>query len=237
MRKRTEPSVITDRAVRRALPLLALCAALCVPFAACRKERKTAIAASLRPESMPTMSTVNVSTLISDSGVVQYKIVSPLWQMYDEIDTPVWRFPKGIYLQKFDRAYRQVASIAADSATYFKYERLWRLDGHVEIRKAPADLFMTEQLFWNERRGTVYSDSFIHIETATHVLEGHGFTADDRLTSYRVVRPTGIFPVDRSDLRSGSPAPSNRPSAPSAMQATETAQSASTAESAPRPGS
>lgn len=171
----------------------------------CRDERKIDVASRLRPESMPTMSTRNVSTLISDSGITQYKIVSPLWLVYDNVDTPYWRFPQGLYLRKYDPMFREIASVAADSAVYFKDRRIWRLDGHVELKKAPKDLFMTQQLFWDERRQEIYSDSFIHIETATHVLEGHGFVSNDRLTGYRIIRPTGIFPVNRDNLSGGGP--------------------------------
>ena len=171
---------------------------------ACREEKKVDVASRLNPERMPTMSTENVSTLISDSGITQYKIVSPLWLVYDNADTPYWSFPKGLYLRKYDPLFRVIATVAADSARYFKNMRLWRLDGNVELTKAPKDLFLTQQLFWDERRQEIYSDSFIHIETTTHVLEGHGFISNDKLTGYRIIRPTGIFPVDRAGLSSGS---------------------------------
>ena len=161
---------------------------------ACREEKKVDVASRLNPERMPTMSTENVSTLISDSGITQYKIVSPLWLVYDNADTPYWSFPKGLYLRKYDPLFRVIATVAADSARYFKNMRLWRLDGNVELTKAPKDLFLTQQLFWDERRQEIYSDSFIHIETTTHVLEGHGFISNDKLTGYRIIRPTGIFP-------------------------------------------
>ncbi len=61
---------------------------------ACKEERKVDVASALSMNGMPTMKTLNVSTLISDSGITQYKIVSPLWEVYDEVDTPYWRFPK-----------------------------------------------------------------------------------------------------------------------------------------------
>lgn len=73
----------------------------------------------------------------------------------------------------------------------------------MELHKMPKDLFLTEQLFWDERQRRIYSGSFIHIETSTHVLEGYGFVSNDRLTAYRVIRPKGIFPVDRDKLRGG----------------------------------
>lgn len=161
----------------------------------CNHEKKVDHAGGLDPAKMPTMKSHNVATLISDSGVVQFKMLTPLWEIYEEVDTPYWRFPQGLYLQRFGPNRMVIASVAADSARYFKNFRLWRLDGHVEIKKLPGDLFQTSQLFWNERTHTVYSDSFVHIETPSHVLEGHGFESDDNLSQYSLRTPTGIFPM------------------------------------------
>lgn len=166
----------------------------------CTDERKIDVASKINPKKMATMTTKNVATFISDSGVVQYKVVSPLWLVYEEADTPYWSFPKGLYLQKYDPYFHVISSVAADSAKFFSDMKIWRLDGHVELTKAPKDLFQTEQLFWDQRRGKIYSDSFIHIETETHMLEGYGFESDERLTSYRIIKPQGIFPVNNQEL-------------------------------------
>ncbi len=179
---------------------MALAVAMVMLFSGCKEDGKLGIASKIDAKKMPSMSTVNVSTLISDSGITQYKIVSPLWNVYDEVDTPYWNFPKGIYLQKFDRQFNVIASVAADSAKFFRLQNLWKLDGNVELKKEPGELFLTQQLFWDQRRNRLYSDSFIHIETPDRMLEGHGFESNDRLTKYSIRRPTGIFPVDE-DLR------------------------------------
>ena len=166
----------------------------------CKDEGKLGVASRIDPKKMPSMTTVNVATLISDSGITQYKIVSPLWNVYDEVDTPYWSFPKGIYLQKYDRKFNVIASVAADSAKFFRLQNLWKLDGNVELKKEPGELFLTQQLFWDQRRNRLYSDSFIHIETPERMLEGHGFESNDRLTKYSIRKPTGIFPVSE-DMR------------------------------------
>ena len=171
---------------------VAVCAGM---VSGCKEEGKLGVASSSVHSRMRSMSTVNVSTLISDYGITQYKIVSPLWNVYDEVDTPYWSFPKGIYLQKFDRKFNVIASVAADSAKFFRLMNLWQLDGNVELHKEPGELFLTQQLFWDQRRNRLYSDSFIHIETPDRMLEGHGFESNDRLTRYSIRRPTGIFPV------------------------------------------
>ena len=166
----------------------------------CKDEGKLGVASRIDPKKMPSMTTVNVATLISDSGITQYKIVSPLWNVYDEVDTPYWSFPKGIYLQKYDRKFNVIASVAADSAKFFRLQNLWKLDGNVELKKEPGELFLTQQLFWDQRRNRLYSDSFIHIETPERMLEGQGFESNDRLTKYSIRKPTGIFPVSE-DMR------------------------------------
>lgn len=179
--------------------MAAVVSVLALAAAGCREERKVDVAAGLKA-GMPTMKTKNVSTLISDSGVTQYRIVSPLWTVYDEVDTPYWTFPEGLYLQKYDPSFKVVSTVAADSARYLKNQHLWRLDGNVEITRVPGTLFQTQQLYWNERTHKLFTDSFIHIQTPTHVLEGYGLESDDRLNDYRILRPQGIFPVDKEKI-------------------------------------
>ncbi len=192
---------------------------LLLTASACREEKKVNVASGLDPRKMATMSTRNISTLISDSGVIQYKIVAPLWQIFDEADTPYWSFPEGLYLQKYDPYFQVIATVAADSAKFFKEKRLWRLEGHVEMTKVPKDLFLSERVFWDQRKGKLYSDTFMHIETATHVLEGTGFESNEHLTQYRILNPEGIFPVNKEDFKRGD---GQAPSSPEKLNPADT---------------
>lgn len=166
----------------------------------CREEQKVDIYRNLDASKMPTMSTKNISTLISDSGITQYKIISPLWNIYDEGEKPYWNFPEGLYLQKYDPKYKVIATVGADSAWYYKNERIWRLEGNVEMTKNTDELFLSPRVFWDQRKQKIYSDTFIHIENATHVIEGTGFESDESLSRYRILYPTGIFPIDKEAL-------------------------------------
>lgn len=180
---------------------MAVATALAIAAGSCTGETKVDISSNLNPACMPSMVTHNISTLISDSGVTQYKIVAPVWYVYDEVDTPYWLFPEGLYLQKFDPDFNVIATVAADSARFFKLQKLWKLEGNVEMTKAPRDLFLSERVFWDQRKARLYSDTFIHIENETHILEGTGFESNERLTQYRILHPSGIFPVERDNLR------------------------------------
>lgn len=203
--KRCSGMMFCDSVTMRGSTLLLMASLLLLMgTSACREEHKVDVTSGINPEQMATMTTKNVATFISDSGVVQYKVVAPLWQVFEQVDTPYWSFPKGLYLQKYDPFFNVIASVAADSAKFFSNEKIWRLDGHVEMTKAPKDLFQTSQLFWDQRQRRIYSDSFIHIETETHMLEGHGFESDERLSAYRIIKPQGIFPVNRNDFNPSS---------------------------------
>lgn len=166
----------------------------------CKEERKSYVSVTSNPDSIQTMVTRDVVSLISDSGMTRYRILSKLWLVYDEAKVPTWKFPVGLKLEQFDDSFRIAATVKCDSATYFKNQKLWRLDGHVDIRNIKKEVIETEQIFWDQVNHKVYSDSFVHIERADRILEGYGFTSNEKLTEYVIRRPSGIIPVpERKD--------------------------------------
>lgn len=161
----------------------------------CKEEEKDMAPAITDPASTPTMLTRNVSTLISDSGYTRYHITAPLWLMFENAEEPNWKFPEGLDIEKYDNDMKTDATVVCDSATYLSQRRLWRLDGNVRMRNTAGDRFLTQQLFWDQQKHTVYSDSFIHIERSDRIIEGYGFLSNEKMTAYTVNKPSGIFPV------------------------------------------
>ena len=128
---------------------------------------------------VPTLRTLDVMTLISDSGVTRYRINAPEWLMYENAQEPYWYFPRGLHVEKFDSVFATEALIQGDTAIYFKNKQLWRLDRNVRIENTKEEVFLTSQIFWDQRKREIYSDSFIHIETPDEVIEGYGFTSNE----------------------------------------------------------
>ena len=54
---------------------------------------------------VPTLRTLDVMTLISDSGVTRYRINAPEWLMYENAQEPYWYFPRGLHVEKFDSVF------------------------------------------------------------------------------------------------------------------------------------
>lgn len=215
----------------RRLPLLALTAvAAAAVFVACAPEEKRYVTNAGSGDVTPTMTTTDVSTLISDSGYTRYHLETPLWQMFEDAEEPFWRFPEGLELEQYDLSMNPKANVQCDSAVYFSRKRLWRLDGNVVMVNPQADSFLTQQLFWDQNSRKIYTDSFIHIVRTDRIIEGYGMESDQSMQYYTVLNPTAILPAssmpgrnkEKNDSAAAKPdtaakasvRPSARPSAP-----------------------
>ncbi len=141
------------------------------------------------------MMTRDVTTLISDSGVTQYRITTPQWEVYERSSKPRWYFPEGLHVEKFDSLYQADASIKADTGYFFTDKKLWRLVDNVQVVNQLGDQIETQELFWDQRNKKIYSDKFIQIKKEESIIEGYGFESNESMTQYVIRTPSGIFPI------------------------------------------
>lgn len=192
------------------LPMALVAAA----FVAGCDEEKHSYVPNIDSISTPTMVTTHVTTLISDSGYTRYNITTKIWNIFDESADPYWTFPEGLKLVQFDNKMKPDANMRCDSAIYYSNRRLWRLDGNVIMVNTLRDSFLTQQLYWDQAKAEVYSDSFIHIVRSNHIIEGYGFTSNENMTAYTVNKPTAIIPLDRDKSKNNAAAAANADAAP-----------------------
>lgn len=62
-------------------------------FLSCRDKKENLVAIAYDPEVVPTMITDTVTTLISDSGITRYKLMTDVWKVFDKAKEPYWFFP------------------------------------------------------------------------------------------------------------------------------------------------
>lgn len=149
-------------------------------------------------DSLPIMSSMGVTTLVSDSGITRYKVITEEWLVFDRKKPSFWAFEKGIYLEKFDSIFQVEASIEADTAYYYDKDKLWKLISNVKIENLEGEKFNTELLYWDQNSGKVYSDKFIRIEQIDRIIMGQGFESNQEMTDYKIHNMEGIFYVDQS---------------------------------------
>lgn len=185
-----------------------------------KKEQENVAPIDYDPETTPTMYTSDATSYVSDSGYTRYYIETTQWYVFDEAKEPNWKFPEGLYGEKFDNDMAVIATFECDSAVYLSVQKLWELVGNVRINNEYGDRFMTQHLFWNTADHKMYSDSFIHIEKSERIIEGYGFVSDERITDYVVNRPTMIIPASELNRDRDAAAPADSAAAPADSMAT-----------------
>ena len=169
-------------------------------FVSCSRNSKQYTDAVTNRDSIPGLTTFNIETLISDSGVVRYRLLTDRWDVYDQLSPSKWAFEEGIYLEKFSDSLTINATVRADTAYYYDQTKLWELYGDVHIENLEGEIFDTDTLFWNQDTERVWSDAFIRIEKANGtVITGYGFTSNQQFTDYRIRRTQGIFPIEEDN--------------------------------------
>lgn len=168
-------------------------------LSACGRKKNPVTDAITNRDSVPVMTTRDVSTYISDSGVVRYKIIADEWRVYDRLDPTRWTFEEGIYLEKFNNDLSIEATIVADTAYYYDQQELWELRGNVHIENEQDEQFDTQLLYWNQKTKKVYSDLYIRIRQQKRIITGIGFTSNQEFTNYTIKQTQGIFPISEDD--------------------------------------
>ena len=145
---------------------------------------------------MPIMSTYDVSTLISDSGRISYKLDAKEWFIFDKTDPQYWAFEKGLYLEKYDREMNVEATIKCDTAYDYNEKKLWELIGNVNIMNTKNERFFTDLLYWDQEQELIYSDAYIKIEQEKQTTEGYGFSSNQNLSAWEIKNTKGIYTIE-----------------------------------------
>lgn len=168
-------------------------------FSACSGKKQELGAAITERDSMPVMDTRGVTTLISDSGVTRYRILTGEWKVFDRKSPSYWSFEKGVYLEKFDTLFQVEASIKSDTAYFYDKQKLWKLIGNVHIQNLKGEKFDTELLYWDQTKKKVYSDKRVRIEQPDQIIYAWGFESNEQMTKYRFFKTDGIFYIDEEE--------------------------------------
>ena len=161
---------------------------------ACSEEAKEHTAPAIRErDSVSMMTSYGVNTLISDSGVIKYRIVTEQWDVNTIRQPNRWEFMKGIFFEQFDEQFHVQAYIQADTAWYYDKKKLWKLRSRVRIRNNNGLLYTSEELFWDGLKHEFYSHVFSKVVTPERTLQGTYFRSDERMSNYTVSNSKGSF--------------------------------------------
>ncbi|MFT4222483.1 LPS export ABC transporter periplasmic protein LptC [Dysgonomonas sp.] len=157
-----------------------------IVFISCKQEAKNTVNFIHDNETTPTMMTHNDTMLISDSGIIRYKVIAQTWEVFDKSKDPHWRYPNGFYLEQFDSVFNIVTTVKADTVWNYTLRKLWKLKGNVFIRNKKDETFSGDELYWDQRQQKVYSNLPVVVSRPDQMtLRGTGFEANQQMTNYK----------------------------------------------------
>ncbi len=178
------------------LPLISLI--FSILFLACSKEVDHTAPAVNERDSASMMVSWGVNTLISDSGVIKYRMVTERWEINTVKHPSFWYFDKGLFLEEFDQQFHVQAFIECDTAWYYDQLRLWELRGNVKIRTTDGTRFASEELYWDQFSRKLYSYKFSKLTTPDNEMQGTHFESSEpdnqgKLNHYLIDNSKGFF--------------------------------------------
>lgn len=172
---------------------LYICVVLSVVLSACEKQNgHTALAVNDR-DSAAMMETYGINMLISDSGVIKYRIVTERSIMNQNVNPKRTIFDRGVFMTQFDEKFHVQSYIQCDTAYRYDELRLFELRGHVRINTKDGLKFRGEELFWDQSKHEYYSNKYSYLETPERTLEGRYFRSDENMRKYYVSNSKGSF--------------------------------------------
>ncbi len=146
-------------------------------------------------DSTSVITTRGVDMLISENGIIRYHVITEEWKIFDKMKPPFYSMEQGVKLEILDSLMQVESMIQADTAYYMIDDEIWHLRHNVHAENIQKEQFDTPELFMNNRKNRMYSDSVITIRQEKQMITGVGFESNGNLTQYVIRQTQGVFPV------------------------------------------
>ena len=124
---------------------------------------------------LPVLAANELEILYSDSAKIKMRIATPEANRYVLPNKQYTEFPKGISIEQYDSTLKIKALITANYALYHENTSLWEARGNVIAKNIEkGEELNTEELFWDQAKGIIYSKKFSRITNTDGVFYGDG---------------------------------------------------------------
>jgi LPS export ABC transporter protein LptC len=148
-----------------------------------------------KPYKGPLMVLTNINALVSDSGQPQILITAPQQLEYEDGNR---YFNKGIKIDFYSVDTTQKPSrLTAKKCKYNKAKNIYTVTDNVVIQNHIEHKRLdTEVLHWDPTKHKIYTDKFVKITTPEELLTGTGLESNEDFSSYKILKVSGIFPLE-----------------------------------------
>ena len=166
----------------------------------CENSLKDIQKISANEVSKPVTRYTSVDVIYSDSARVKAHMTAPLMLIYN-IKKSYTEMPKGVKVIFYDNHLVQSSTIIADYAMRRDSEKVITLRKNVVGTNVKGDMFMSDELIWDETTKQIHSDKLVHVKMSDgSITDGTTFTSDENLNHWILTKGTGIIHVKSQDI-------------------------------------
>ncbi|TNJ41260.1 LPS export ABC transporter periplasmic protein LptC [Tamlana fucoidanivorans] len=137
----------------------------------------------------------NLNLKYTDSGRVEANLLSTKALDYTNRDFPFREFVDGVTLYVFDKENKK-STVVADYALVYDESQLIDMRGNVVITTHDNNVLKTEQLFYDQTKGWLFTNEPVSFKTEQDIINGNGFDSNADFTNAEVLEVTGIITLE-----------------------------------------
>lgn len=131
----------------------------------------------------------------TDSGRVTANLISDKRIDYSNRSFPYEEYPEGITLYIYDEENKK-STIISDYAIIYNKTDLIDLQGNVKVIMQTNDTLFSEQLYYDNAKQWIYTNTPVTFKTTKDIIKGNGFDSNKDFTNAEVLEVTGIMEVE-----------------------------------------
>lgn len=150
---------------------------------------KQAIRELIDQKNAPSVIVYNSELIYTEMGNQKMRVYAPVTNYYQFAEEPYTKFDEGIEVNTFDDSLKIESKLTANFAQFFEKNELWLARNNVVAQNRKGDVLYTEELYWDQKTHTIYSDVIVRIKTSNGNVYGKGLISDDSFENWEVKEP------------------------------------------------
>ena len=144
-------------------------------------------------ETEPDVVIAQVELLYSDSARLKTKLVTPLVKQFSTAKERRNEFPEGVHVWLYNNAGELEAEITANRARHDIETDIIEANSNVVVTKTDGQKLETEQLFFDQKKGEVYSYKYTKMtKDGSYEGSGESFWAKQDFSVYKFSNKSGV---------------------------------------------
>ncbi|MEY2829152.1 MAG: hypothetical protein RIQ33_1010 [Bacteroidota bacterium] len=154
--------------------------------------KKVSQIASLKEITVETVK--DAQTYYSDKGNLKAQLQAPTMLIYNTKE-PYKELPNGVLVLFYDDEKKEDGHIKAKYGISYEAQQKVIVRNSVEVINIKNEKLNTEELTWDTKAHTLFTDKKVQINTGKEVLFGEGLIAKEDFSQYKIKHLTGTVKV------------------------------------------